>query len=187
MLQTVFLLMDHLSTWIRMVRQHMIKKRSDAKKARGVSLNNADELEDQLMQVDSLITSIDRDLMSTAAFNCRSYARALMTLEQLIASRKEVHATEAELQPYYERLHLIYSHLDEPDGMEGVSTKVVAPSLEHQIREHESTGRWTSAQSCWELKLQQSPHDVELHIGLLRCLRNLGHYGTPSPTYSISL
>jgi serine/threonine-protein kinase ATR len=178
MFQTVFLLMDHLSTWIRMVRQHMIKKRSDAKKTRATSLNSGDELEDQLMQVDSLITSIDRDLMSTAAFNCRSYARALMTLEQLIASRKEVQATEAGLQLYYERLHLIYSHLDEPDGMEGVSTKVLAPSLEHQIREHESTGRWTSAQSCWELKLQQSPHDVDLHIGLLRCLRNLGHYGT---------
>ena len=25
--------------------------------------------------------------------------------------------------------------------------------------------------------MQQSPDDVELHIGLLRCLRNLGHYG----------
>jgi serine/threonine-protein kinase ATR len=119
----------------------MIKKRSDGNKTRGTSLNSGDELEDQLMQVNSLITSIDRDLilMSTAAFNCRSYARALMTLELLIASHKEMQATEAGLQPYYERLHLIYSHLDEPDGMGGVATKFVAPSLEHQIRKHEST------------------------------------------------
>jgi serine/threonine-protein kinase ATR len=84
----VFVLINHLSSWI-------IKKRSDAKKTRGTSFNSGDELEDQLMQVDSLITSIHRDLMSTGAFNCRSYARALMTLEQLIALRKEVQATEA--------------------------------------------------------------------------------------------
>jgi serine/threonine-protein kinase ATR len=61
--------------------------------------------------------------------------------------------------------------------MQGVSISVISPSLEHQIREHESVGRWTSAQSCWEVRLQQSPNDVQLHMGLLRCLRNLGHYG----------
>ena len=169
--------MDHLSTWIRVVRQYMARKRSDAKKSRGATLNNMSDLEEQMMQVDSMITSIDRDLMATAAFNSKAYARALMTLEQLISTRKERRASEAELQPYYERLHHIYAHLDEPDGMEGISTKVIAPSLEHQIREHESTGRWTSAQSCWELKLQRSPDDLELHMGLLRCLRHLGHYG----------
>lgn len=62
--------------------------------------------------------------------------------------------------------------------MEGVSAFVISPSLEHQIREHESTGRWTSAQSCWEVRLQQSPDDPTLHVGLLKCLRNLGHYDT---------
>jgi serine/threonine-protein kinase ATR len=54
---------------------------------------------------------------------------------------------------------------------------LVVPSLEHQIRQHESTGRWTSAQSCWEVRLQQSPDNLDFHLGLLRCLRNLGHYG----------
>jgi serine/threonine-protein kinase ATR len=62
--------------------------------------------------------------------------------------------------------------------MEGISTKILSPSILHQIREHESTGRWTSAQSCWEVKLQQKPDDAANHVGLLRCLRNLGHYGT---------
>ncbi len=71
----------------------------------------------------------------------------------------------------------LYAELDEPDGMAGISTKVLSPSLEHQIREHESTGRWTAAQSCWEVRLQQEPDNIEPHIGLMRCLKNLGHYG----------
>ncbi|WFD29686.1 non-specific serine/threonine protein kinase [Malassezia sp. CBS 17886] len=85
---------------------------------------------------------------------------------------------DAPLQTYYETMHEIYAHLDDPDGMEGISTRVFAPSLEHQIREHESTGRWTDAQSCWEVELQQRPDDAHLHLGLLRCLRSLGHYDT---------
>jgi serine/threonine-protein kinase ATR len=101
----------------------------------------------------------------------------LRNFEQRISDLRKEKRQTAELQTYYERLHEIYASLDEPDGMEGVSTFVISPSLEHQIREHESTGRWTSAQSCWEVRLQQSPEDLNLHQGLLRCLRNLGHYG----------
>jgi serine/threonine-protein kinase ATR len=82
------------------------------------------------------------------------------------------------LQPYYERMHNIYAELNEPDGMEGISTSIISPSIQHQIREHEMTGRWTSAQSCWEVQLQLHPEEPGSHLGLLRCLRNLGHYGT---------
>lgn len=124
------------------------------------------------------MASIDPELLATAAFRCNAYARALVTLEQLIVTRREAGVSEDSLQPYYDRLHVVYSSLEEPDGMEGITSKVANPSLEHQIREHESTGRWTAAQSCWEVKLQESPHDVDLHLGLLRCLRNLGHHGS---------
>ncbi len=86
------------------------------------------------------------------------------------------------MQEYYEHLHELYSALDEPDGMEGISTKVIAPNLEHQIREHETVGRWASAQSCWELALQRNPDDLNHHLGLLRCLRNIGHYGQSQVT-----
>jgi serine/threonine-protein kinase ATR len=115
--------------------------------------------------------------MAKAAFESKAYARALMNYEQLILTKQHRGSGEEQLQPYYERLHQIYAQLDEPDGMEGISTLVLSPSLEHQIREHESFGRWTSSQSCWEIKLQHSPEDIDLHIGLLRCLQNLGHYG----------
>jgi len=156
------------------MRLDMTKKRQETKRSRiPVTLI----AQDQLVQVESLISSVDHNLMAIAALECKQYARALIGFEQQVIDRQARNTPEEELQTSYERLHEIYAHLDEPDGMEGITSKVLSPSLEHQIREHESTGRWTSAQSCWEICLQQSPDDLNLHLGLLRCLRNLGHYG----------
>ena len=157
--QVVFDLMDHLSKWLRLQRVG----RSD----RGT----------QTKIVEGVLSSIETELMANAALQSKAYERSLRNFEQRIVQLRKERRANAELQTYFERLHQIYAELDEPDGMEGVSSFVISPSLEHQIREHESTGRWTSAQSCWEVRLQQSPEDVSLHLGLLKCLRNLGHYG----------
>ena len=135
------------------------------------------EIDEQLTRVDSILSTIDQNLMARAAFQCKAYARSLMNFEQQILSYQQQANNHSNLQNYYEMVHEIYSHLDEPDGMEGVSTLLLSPSMEHQIREHESTGKWTAAQSCWEVRLQHSPDKLDFHLGLLRCLRNLGHYG----------
>ncbi|KNZ76453.1 Serine/threonine-protein kinase atr [Termitomyces sp. J132] len=174
--QAVFMIMDHISKWVRMVRQNIGKKKGESKRARDNQIDS--KLEEQLLRVDSILSSIDQILIARAAFQCKAYARSLMSFERQIVALQEQSPNNEDLPGYYERLHEIYSHLDEPDGMEGVSTLILSPSLEHQIRQHESTGRWTSAQSCWEVRLQQSPDNVDFHIGLLRCLRNLGHYDT---------
>jgi serine/threonine-protein kinase ATR len=167
------MLLDHLSKWVRTTRQN-----SGAKGHASSRRVRVDEVIEHITRVDSVVLNINRDLMARAALQCKAYALALMNFEQqVIAMRKRSPLPVADIQESYERLHEIYASLDEPDGMEGVSVLVVAPSLEHQIRQHESTGRWTSAQSCWEVRLQQSPDMLEYHIGLLRCLRNLGHYG----------
>jgi serine/threonine-protein kinase ATR len=169
--------MDHLNKWVRIVRQDLNKKKNETRRSRHNSLMS--EAEDQLVRVDSILSNMDQDLMGQAALRCRGYALALMNFERRIVTLKQQLSTP-DLQDYYERLHQIYAHLEEPDGMEGISTLIVSPSLEHQIRQHESTGRWTSAQSCWEVRLQQSPDNLDFHLGLMRCLRNLGHYGVPS-------
>lgn len=174
--QAVFMIMDHLNKWVRVVRQNISTKKSESKRAREDRIDS--KAEEQLLRVDSILSSIDQNLMARAALQCKAYARSLMNFERQIVTLQERSPKNPDLPDHYERLHEIYSHLDEPDGMEGVSTLILSPSLEHQIRQHESTGRWTSAQSCWEVRLQQSPDDVEFHIGLLRCLRNLGHYDT---------
>ncbi|CAE6451648.1 unnamed protein product [Rhizoctonia solani] len=178
--QTVFDLMDQLNRWIRNKNQEAVRKRSELRRGR----QNVKDLgghpvvaalEYQRAKVESLLSTIDNELLSNAAFRCRAFARSLMSFEKEIVAKREQRKTEQELQPLYERLHEIYANLDEPDGMEGVSKLVISPSLEQQIRGHEMTGRWTSAQSCWEIQLQQEPNNLEPHIGLLRCLRNLGH------------
>ena len=168
------MLLDHLNKWVRVVRQDLSTKKADNKRSRANQIN---QVEEQLLRVDSTLSSIDQVLMARAALRCKAFARALMNFERQIVTLREQSPHNKDLPGYYERLHEIYSHLDEPDGMEGVSPLILSPSLEHQIRQHESTGRWTSAQSCWEVRLQQSPNNLDFHLGLLRCLRNLGHYG----------
>ncbi|WVO23083.1 uncharacterized protein IAS62_004428 [Cryptococcus decagattii] len=158
--QVVFDLMDHLSKWLRLQR------------VKGSNLDRGERSK----VVEGVLSSIETELMAHAALQSKAYARSLRSFEERIIQLRKERKDTAELQTYFERLHQIYAELDEPDGMEGVSAFVISPSLEHQIREHESTGRWTSAQSCWEVRLQQSPDDPTLHVGLLKCLRNLGHY-----------
>ncbi|KZO97981.1 hypothetical protein CALVIDRAFT_50339 [Calocera viscosa TUFC12733] len=178
--QTVFSLMDHISKWIRLLRQDTNQRRSESTRHRvgGSVTTVGQEADEQLACIESLLSSIDQELMARAALNCKYFARSLLSFEQRIVAMKSNGMSDIALQPYYENLHQIYAELDEPDGMAGVSTIVLSPSLEHQIREHEAIGSWTSAQSCWEVKLQNSPDDLASHIGLLRCLRNLGHYDT---------
>ncbi|TIA92820.1 hypothetical protein E3P81_01253 [Wallemia ichthyophaga] len=185
--QTIFDLMDHLGKWTRKQRMNIqpfqkLAARQRPQKGGPVSLSSHQQAQldmytHNLDRVHPLIQSIDADLLAHAALRCRSYARSLLTFERRIFEIRSK-GDEENLQLYYEHLHEIYANLDEPDGMEGVSTLIIAPSLEHQIREHESTGRWTAAQSCWEVELQKKPDDLNLHAGLLRCLRNLGHYDT---------
>ncbi|KAG1768696.1 hypothetical protein EDD22DRAFT_1041450 [Suillus occidentalis] len=175
--QAVFTLLDHLSAYVRVQRQDL-PKRAEGRRSRGNS--EFAIRQQQLIRVDSVLSSIDHELMAKAALQCRAHARSLMNFEKQIVSMRERQPPPpgTDFTSYYERLHEIYAQLDQPDGMEGISTLILSPSLEHQIRQHESTGRWTAAQSCWEVRLQQQPDNLEFHLGLLRCLRNLGHYDT---------
>jgi len=160
--------MDHLNKYLRYTGIVM----AQAKRQKGHSIADRHRI------VESLMTSIDHSLMAQAAFKCKQYARALMSLEQRVQQMRRLKNVDKKLlQIDYDKMHELYANLDEPDGMNGISSMVLSPTLEHQIREHESTGRWTSAQSCWEVSLQQNPDNLKSQIGLLRCLRNLGHFG----------
>ncbi|KAH9482313.1 Serine/threonine-protein kinase ATR [Psilocybe cubensis] len=176
--QAVFMLLDHLNKWVRHARQEIVQQDKDKKNNKRLP-TSATDFTHQLALVDSVLMSINQNLMAKAAFKCKAFARSLMSFEQqAISLANRGPSAQKDLPEYYEKLHEIYSQLDEPDGMEGISTLILSPTLEHQIRQHESTGRWTSAQSCWEVRLQESPDNVDYHVGLLRCLRNLGHYDT---------
>lgn len=145
------MLLDHPNRcqWVRVVRQDISSKKAD---------------------------SIDQSLMAKAAFQMQGVRP--FTYELRTASCTNHSRTRGRKQRPPFLLWEIYAPLDKPDGMEGISTLILlSPSLEHHIRQLESTGRWTSA-----LRLQESPDNVNFHLGLLRCLlsRNLGHYGKAS-------
>ncbi|MBW0473796.1 hypothetical protein O181_013511 [Austropuccinia psidii MF-1] len=186
--QTIFGLMDHFSCWLR--DRH--KAQASIAEAGGFKRKDASTSSDvAATRVQSIIAEISQELIASAALYCKDHARALLNCEQQVLQLKGVNEatvqslageTDRKLPPqddlikYYEKAHEIYAAIDEPDGMEGISAKITVPSILHQIREHESTGRWTSAQSCWEVELQRQPDELRSHLGLLRCLRNLGHY-----------
>jgi len=158
--QTIFGLMDHFSRWIR-DRQKLQGPVNEV----GGSRRRDGSMDAAIIRVKSIMTQISPELIASAALYCKDHARALLNIEQqilkleggqvssgqsLIVDEATDHISpEQQLQKYYEKAHEIYAAVDEPDGMEGISAKITAPSIPHQIREHESTGRWTSAQSCW--------------------------------------
>lgn len=201
MAQTVFGLLDHLGVWLRrklMTAAAHSNARARSTRSANRALNTRDQTQnfEAVALIEGVLINIHPSVLAHASFETQSWARSLLHFEQTVrktrgtadgykpnapGSSDTARKAAEELQDVYEKMHCIYSALDEPDGMEGITTLVVDPSLEHQIREHESTGRWTAAQSCWELKLQNNPTDPDLHKGLLNCLRNLGHYGMFSP------
>ena len=174
-IQAIFELMDNLNTWVRSRHVYITRKYRKRDMLRNPEAVTALT---STRRIEQMLQALPRNAVAHAAFNSKSYARALLNYEKIVFDQKQT-ADLTSLQSYYERLHEIYAELNEPDGMEGISTSIISPSIQHQIREHEMTGRWTSAQSCWEVQLQLQPEDPNSHLGLLRCLRHLGHYGKP--------
>jgi serine/threonine-protein kinase ATR len=173
--QVVFDIMDHLSKWTRTRGNEIARKQQQLKKHGKSNPLEMDALTKPMTMVQHTLTNVPQHLQAQAALKCKALARSLMNFEMLLTSLPNK-ASDSHYE-YYDAMHQIYAELDEPDGMEGISVKILHPSLKHQIREHEVLGKWTAAQSCWELQLQREPGNVASHIGLLKCLRNLGHYG----------
>ncbi|KAJ3291727.1 serine/threonine-protein kinase M1 [Borealophlyctis nickersoniae] len=187
--QTIFLLVDHLTKWLRLRRQKASRQKAALAKRQGrfVNIDDPDtENDTAATHVEQLLGSIPQAAMAEASYRCKAFARALLHFEQHIRNERASGKDALAMNLLYAHLQKIYSHLDEPDGMEGISTLFVAPTLEQQILEHESAGRWTAAQTCYEVCLQQNPEKLDNQLGLLNCLKNLGHFGH-EPRFEVSL
>ncbi len=129
--------------------------------------------------VERILSMIPAEVISRRAVECKSYARALFYWEQYIRQQKQ-HATSRgynSLEPLYERLQDIYTQIDEPDGIEGISAHLQVLNIDQQILEHRKAGRWTAAQSWYELQLTERPHDADVQLNLLTSLKESGQYG----------
>ena len=132
----------------------------------------------QIQSVEAVLAVIPADIMSRRAVECKSYSRALFHWEQFIRQKKsDGTQSKDDLEPLYERLQEIYTQIDEPDGIEGISTHLKVLNIDQQILEHRKAGRWTAAQSWYELLLTEKPTDLDVQYNLLTSLKESGQYG----------
>lgn len=133
----------------------------------------------QVESVERILSMIPAEVISRRAVECKSYARALFHWEQYIRQQKQHAKTNGydSLEPLYERLQDIYTQIDEPDGIEGISAHLQVLNIDQQILEHRKAGRWTAARSWYELQLTERPHDVDVQLNLLTSLKESGQYG----------
>ncbi|CUS11697.1 unnamed protein product [Tuber aestivum] len=174
---TVFQLVDHLTRWLRDKKQFNLNMKNQQARQQNRSLA-PDEIYDQdiaIARVEDVISAIPSDTMSLRSVECNSYARALFYWEQHIR-KVRVAKEEVPMDPLYEQLQRIYTQIDEPDGIEGISTKLHVLNFDQQILEHRKAGRWTAAQSWYEILLSEKPDDPEAQINLLDCLRESGQH-----------
>lgn len=134
--------------------------------------------------VESLLNSIPPEVISKRAVECKSFSRALFHWEQYIRQCKN-HTDKQErvnIEPLYQRLQDIYSQIDEPDGIEGISAHLHVLNIDQQVLEHRKAGRWATAQSWYELQLEKEPDNGDAQWSLFTCLKESGQQGKPPIT-----
>lgn len=176
--RTIFSIVDYINLWQRSRKKFNMKAVSERAKRSNRYLEPEQNLgvDVGIDAAESILSSIPVELIGQRAFECQSYARALFYYEQYI--RKVQTAGDSEKSDsIYRTLQQIYSKLDDPDAVEGISTKFLMLDLDQQILEHEATGRWNLALQCWELAQQNYPENTEASSRLLLSLRESGNYG----------
>jgi serine/threonine-protein kinase ATR len=139
----------------------------------------------QVHRVEQILSMIPADVISRRAVECKSYARALFHWEMYIRQEREnarANDMEVQLEPLFERMQEIYTQIDEPDGIEGISAHLHVLNIDQQILEHRKAGRWTAAQSWYELLLAENPDNVDIQVNLLTCLKESGQHGKHLPS-----
>ncbi|KAF7183700.1 hypothetical protein CNMCM7691_004050 [Aspergillus felis] len=179
--QSVFEILDYLSRWLQGKKKLLNSLKNHASHTgRSHKDSHRDSLSEtyssQVKAVETFLTSIPPEVISKRAVECKSFSRALFHWEQYIRrfksqSDKNDH-TSAEL--LYQHLQVIYSQIDEPDGIEGISTHLHMLNIDQQVLEHRKAGRWVTAQSWYELQVEKEPDNVDAQWNLLTCLRESG-------------
>lgn len=139
-------------------------------------LRKSDEANISLIQ--QRLDAIPAELLSQRAIDCKQYARALFHLEPHVLHQKEELGDDADsIQQALDSLQHVYTQIDEPDGLEGVSANLKVIDLNQQILSHRKAGRWSRAQTWCEVQLAEDPNNVDVQLDLLTCLKESGQHG----------
>lgn len=177
--ESVFRVLDYLSQWIQEKRRQVTIARNVAAKS-GKSISHVEEAanEAQIRLVEQILAFVPADVISRRAVECGSYARALLHWELHIRQQEGVNEGDTDEDMLYQKLQDIYTRIDDPDGIEGVSSKLRVLSPDQQVLEHRRAGRWNAAQSWYELQLEEDPSRDDLRTDLLCCLKEAGQNAT---------
>ncbi|KAH7078025.1 hypothetical protein BKA63DRAFT_277194 [Paraphoma chrysanthemicola] len=179
--ENVFQTLDYLSMWLQEKRKAVAEARvMGGKTGRGVSEEDEMNAIKQISRVEGTLQLIPAEVISRRAVECGSYARALFHWEQYIRQQQQVKAEAkqwfSDKDDMLQHLQMIYAQVDEPDSIEGISAHLRVLNPEQQIIEDRKAGRWTAAQSWYEIALAEDPSDTETQINLLTCLKESGQY-----------
>ncbi|KAJ5778568.1 hypothetical protein N7520_001814 [Penicillium odoratum] len=179
--QSVFEVLDYLSRWLQgkkkqlngLGHQSHQSSRSNRDSNRDLLF---DKFTSQIKSAETLLAAIPPEIISKRAVECKSYSRALFHWEQYIRRcNSQLDSTEGSGSDLlYQRLQDIYSQIDEPDGIEGISSHLSALNVDQQVLEHRKAGRWATAQSWYELQLEKEPDNFEAQWNLVTCLKESG-------------
>lgn len=168
--QSIFEVLQYLSRYLQSRRKTYAAHLS--KQNRPGNESAMEVAQEQIKAVEGVLEQIPPDVISQRAIECRSYARALFHWEQYI--RKS--GSEKTLDSDYARLQDIYAQIDEPDGIEGISTQMHLVDVEARVLEHKKAGRWTTAQGWYQMKIVENRDDIDLQRNLMQCLRESGQH-----------
>jgi serine/threonine-protein kinase ATR len=179
--QSVFEVLDYLSRWLQGKKKQLNSLNHQSYQS---SRSHKDASRDGLLEkyttqvksVEAFLASIPPEVISKRAVECKSYSRALFHWEQYIRKCKSQPDMQerSSTEPLYQRLQDIYSQIDEPDGIEGISSHLSALNIDQQVLEHRKAGRWATAQSWYELQLEKEPDNIDAQWNLVTCLKESG-------------
>lgn len=162
-IEVVFRILDYLARWAQ--------ERQSNSKYRDLPATTV-----AVDRVNALIELIPPEVISRRAVECKSYSRALFYWEQHIRHVRDEDNSSKTNTALLERLQDIYTQIDEPDGIEGISAHLHVLDIDQQILAHRKAGRWTAAQSWYEIKLAEEPDNINTQLNLLTCLKESGQH-----------
>ncbi|KAJ1436334.1 Zinc finger C2H2-type [Sesbania bispinosa] len=187
-IQSVFTLLDNLGQWVDDVEQELalslsqasVSKQQKSKDQSSNSLTDQDQLLVQCKYVSELLSAIPKATLAKASFRCQAYARSLMYFESYVREKSGAFNPAAERSGIFEdedvsHLMEIYSCLDEPDGLSGLSCLSKSLRLQDQLLMNKKAGNWADVLTSCEQALQMEPTSVQRHSDVLNCLLNMCH------------
>jgi serine/threonine-protein kinase ATR len=135
----------------------------------------------QISSVEKVLGMIPPHVIAQRASECRSFPRALYHWEAYLRDEIDLTGNDPglEREDIYQKMQKIYAEIDEPDGIEGISSYLHILDPEQQILELRKNGKWEAAQSWYELGLNDDEDDHDNQMGLLTCLRESGQHSEP--------